>query len=417
MTDMDEVVFISAVARVVQPPYLDVNLKAEVEAAIKPYANSTATPPFSVSEIMTMAWVCRKHRTQLTITDKKISDWMLMNFGQYREVALTELYMHSFQVCSTTYKERHGFHTFTYQRLLECERLECPLQASLPDDTSRPANRIYSSTLASARRHLRRALGNELSSFDRLLELPAEVRLMIYEEVLRVPAEELQYDDHEFDPKSSNHQLRLSSRGERHELSHYANWTNCLATGRADSTPSYNPTRWATEPTSEIMAPLRVNRQIFEEAMPVFYNVNKFHVKSLQELTRMLQHCGARRRACFSNISFDYGGKTGPKTAMRAFRLLNEVKFLHSLEMSVDEESYLEARSSTVAPRYKSPEQMPGIELLGITRVRELGFPRACPQIESYLRPRMLMTEDEAEKVKAKFAKRFRKTVKKAANT
>lgn len=411
---MDEVQFVSAVARVIQPPHLVINLKAEVEAAVKPYINSTALPPFSVAEIMVMAWVCRKYQSELTISDKKVSDWMVMNFGFYRKMALKELYSHSFQVCATTYRERHTFHDIAYNRLLQAERLEFPLQASLPADTSRPTHRTYSSTPASSRMFLRRVLGNEMSNFDRLLELPAEVRLMIYEEVLRVPTEELQYDDHEFDPKNKNNQLRLSSRGERHELSYYANWANCLAMGRAESTLDYKPSRWATEPTSELMALLRVNRQIFGEAMPVFYNVNSFHANTLQDLTHMLQHCGARRRACFNNISFDYGEKTGPRTAIKAFRLLMEVKYLHSLQISIEDKPYLEAGPD--APLYKSADQMPGLELLGIIRVRGLEFLRACPKVESYLRPRMLMKEDEAEKIRAKVAKRFRKSVKKVSN-
>ncbi|GAB7332264.1 hypothetical protein MBLNU13_g04107t2 [Cladosporium sp. NU13] len=329
---MDEVQLISAVARVTQPPHLIINLRAEVEAAVKPYVDSIAPPPFCVAEIMTMAW------------------------------------------------------------------------------------RIYTSSLTSSRRTLRRTLGNETSNFDCFFELPAEVRLMIYEEVLRVPARELQYDDHEFDPRNKSRQLRLSSRGERHECSYLPNWSNMLAMGRADSLSGYKPNRWATEPTPDIMALLRVNRQVFEEAMPVFFHVNNFHANSLQELTHMLQHCGARRRACFSNISFDYGEKTGPRTALKAFRLLYEAKYLHSLQISIEDKPYLESGPNNSDPTYRSPGLMPGMELLGIIPVRELKFSGTCPKIGTYLRPRMLMKEGEAEKMKAKFAKRFRKSVKKTAN-
>jgi hypothetical protein len=180
-----------------------------------------------------------------------------------------------------------------------------------------------------------------------------------------VPAEELQYDDHEFDPRNKRTQLRLSSRSERHELSYHANWTNILSTGRADELDDYKPSRWATEPTPEIMALLQVNRQIFEEAMPVFYNINKFHAKTLQELTHMLQHCGARRRACFTNISLDYGDDAGPRTAKKAF-ILKAAKYLHSLQISIGDRHYLEPRAD--APLYKSADLVPGMEFLSFIK-------------------------------------------------
>jgi hypothetical protein len=220
---MDEVQFTSSVACTTQPSCLVINLRADVEAVIRPYVHSAVVPPFSVAQIMTMAWVCRRNQKRSTISDREISDRMIMSFGYYRRMALEEVHAHCFQACVTKFKDRHVFHNFTYQRLLQSERLECPLQASLPEEASHPTCRTYSSTLASSRTFLRRALGNETASFDRFLDLPPEVRLMIYEEFLRVPAEELQYDDHEFDPRNKRTQLRLSSRSERHELSYHAN--------------------------------------------------------------------------------------------------------------------------------------------------------------------------------------------------
>lgn len=337
-----------------------------------------------------------------------------MTFGYHRAMALKELHEHSFRFCKTDPNHKSAFFDFSYQRLLECERLECPLQALRPLGARHPSLRTYTSSLASSRMSLRRALGNELPNFNRFFELPAEVRLMIYEEVLRVPAGELQYDDHEFDPRNKGLKFRLSSRGERHERSYRRNWSTLLTMGRADSIRNYKPNRWASDPTPNIMSLLRVNRQMFEEAMPVFYNVNTFHANSLQELTHMLQHCGARRRECFSNISFEYGDKTGPRTALKAFRLLMQVKYLHTLQISIEDKPYL--GSGTNDAPYKSVDLMPGMELLGIIRVRELKFPPTYPRIESYLRPRMLMSEDEAEKMKAKFAKRFRLIAKKSTH-
>lgn len=106
-----------------------------------------------------------------------------MNFGFCQQSALRELHAHGFQLCVIKYKTRTSFHKLSRQRLLEFERMECPLQASPIPQTTLPTKRTYSSTLPSLRRFLRYAFGNETLSFDRFFDLPDEIRLMIYEAV------------------------------------------------------------------------------------------------------------------------------------------------------------------------------------------------------------------------------------------
>jgi hypothetical protein len=61
-------------------PRLTVDLKAEVNAAVRPYVNNATIPPFTVAKIAVMAWVCRPNQQQTTITDEETSNWIIMNF-------------------------------------------------------------------------------------------------------------------------------------------------------------------------------------------------------------------------------------------------------------------------------------------------------------------------------------------------
>jgi hypothetical protein len=360
-----------------------------------------------------MAWVCRPNQQQTTITDEKTSNWIIMNFGYYRKLALKELHSHSFQNCETSHKRRHTFHDLTYQRLLQRERLEFPLQTCRRNRNELGDVVMCRSTRTASRTFLRRALGNESPTFNKFFELPAEIRLMVYEYALWVPANELQYDDHDFDPKDDDRQMIFSSRGKRPDHSHYKDWVVKFAT--------WYPRRlhrkaWATEPTSRLLALLRVNHQIFDEAVPVFYGVNTFHAETLQDLTHMLLHCGARRRAFFSSISFVYEGHPGPRTVKKAFTLLKEAKCLRKLQILIEDKLHLETSGINIFKPYVSVNQIPGLELLSSIRARQLEFPRVCPRIESFLREKMLTNEDEDEVVgrKVKRARTSRKNEKTA---
>lgn len=390
------------------------NLKAEVEAVIRPYESSNAVPPFSVAELMVMAWVCRPTQSCRFVSDKEIHDWMSLKFGWYRKMALAQLYEHAFQRSSPPlWKEMTPFQHFSHQRALQMERLDVPLEYLKFD---KDAGRMKSNR-ASSRRFLRRVLQNEMPQFSRFLELPAEIRMMIYEETFRSGALVLQYTDVEFQSQSPTYKMRLSAQFQRPDQSFAHNWTLRMNLYPGDR---LRVTKWATEPTSKLMALLCVNRQIFKEAMPVFYSTHKFYVDNLHELGDMLLHCGPRRREHFTNISMSYSSRysdsIGPKTTSRAFKLLKEVKSLRSLEIAVEDQAFLKGGRSRSA-RHESVAKIPGMRMLSELRVRKLDFTCNCPMIESYLRPKMLkdIGGDEVDEPhgKRKPARKSRKVPKK----
>jgi hypothetical protein len=86
-----------------------------------------------------------------------------------------------------------------------------------------------------------------------------------------------------------------------------------------------------TEPLGKILALLGTNRQIFREAMPVFYNINHFHAVGVEEAVRMLQHCGPERRKHFKSISFGLQTQVSWADTKHCVELLMEVKDIHTL--------------------------------------------------------------------------------------
>jgi len=375
-----------------------ITLRLKVKAAVAPYTSSNSTiPPFTIAEIMVMAWACRQNRNSRFISDEEVSDWMFTTFGYYRKMALKDLYKHSFQKCTTTFVHRNSFHELVSQRTVQAERIDVPLEAYPALDMGG-----YTSTLAAARRFLNRAVGGELTSFNGFLKLPVEIRVMIYEELFRSGVDELQYNDDEFNPSRRLPGLRLSERGTRSVWEIQEDWTRtAVPSTRHWSMRTYDqrPEVSVTEPMPELLALLLVNRQIFEEAMPVFYGVNHFHATELIELTNMLKHCGERRRPHFTSISVGYARDVGPRTAIKAFKLLKDVKRLRCLEIETSDTVH---KGGPLDPN-KLPG-LPGMKILESVRVRELQFTGPCPLIEAYLRPIMVIKgrdEDKGGKAKA----------------
>jgi hypothetical protein len=371
-----------------------ISLREKVKAGVARYhSTNSKLPPFSAAEIMVMAWVCRRKQNRDYVTDEEVSDWMVLTFGFYKKMALKELYNHSFPQCVTMQRDRTTFLKVVSQRTIQLERIDVPLEV-------RSDQRGYASTLVGAHRFLRRALGEELAEFKYFFKLPVEVRVLIYEEVFRSRVDGLQYRDAEFHPKSRTRGLRLSQRSKRPCWESQEDFTQMPArTSKVNHWAKREDYPSATEQTSQLMALLLVNRQIFEEAMPVFYGVNHFHVAEPLELTNMLKHCGARRRPHFTSISISYDQTVGPRTAIKAFKLLKDVKRLRRLEVET-----ADTVSTHVLP------QLPGIHYLGSVRVRELHFTGDCPLIEAYLRPTMeIKGRDEDKGGKAGKAKAGRK--------
>lgn len=151
---------------------------------IKPHLSTKSKPPYSISELAMMAWVCERDKFD-AISEKSILQWLVTTFKSYALLALEDAvgYSGSIPFVRRTGTAFPGMASDLSSRLLDCE---VPMQRV--GKTARHQrgdySKAYTSTLASARLSLRQALGVEQKHFTRFLDLPPEIRQLIYEEVL-----------------------------------------------------------------------------------------------------------------------------------------------------------------------------------------------------------------------------------------
>ena len=142
------------------------------------------------------------------------------------------------------------------------------------------------------------------------------------------------------------------------------------------------------------MSLLLVNRQIFEEAMPVFYNINTFHVGCIQDLARMLRLCGERRRVYFSRIELEHRYRGTEDICKKVFKMLAEAKQLQHFTVRVHN-------------AYNSDSTL-WIDLLCDLKCQSVELLGKCPDVRAYMqeyRAKKAREDQEAEAEDGKFLK------------
>ncbi|KAK8196064.1 hypothetical protein M8818_007216 [Zalaria obscura] len=140
------------------------------------------------------------------------------------------------------------------------------------------------------------------------------------------------------------------------------------------------------------LAILSVSKHIYQEALPYFYNSNRFHFETLWCLRQFLTGIGPERCGYLDQISVRYTVQMD-QDASGAFKALTTCERLRSLRiLNFDEAYYLDSRSSrlpSLRGRCNSPNDIPGISQLSQLRgIKDLSFSSPpCPQLEAFLRP------------------------------
>ena len=143
-----------------------------------------------------------------------------------------------------------------------------------------------------ARAFLQDALFERKGTFP-LLQLPTEIRIMIWEMVLRYPP-------------SGIHLLRKYFNGRRAIAVVDKNYSTPFSSDLSFTDRS-NPERFSyTQPLGRSLSLLSVNKQIFEESYAYFYRANLFVFPSVARLGRFLRNTPRSRRQHFTQLAFEY---------------------------------------------------------------------------------------------------------------
>jgi hypothetical protein len=321
------------------------DLKLEVEALIKPHLDSLDCPPFPLDELAVMAWVCCRNHLDIS-TEKDMYKWLVENFKYYRNFAVEDIYRPN-RYTGETLRSNLNFvvRNMTGQRFGH----EMPVRTLYRQDATSSSVSGLSciTTLANSRQYLRRAMGRELKEFPQFFALPPELRLMIYQHVFCMEGVlehidggilEMVHDYPEEGPDGVPECMRARK----------------VATHRVNNMSS-----------GKTLSLLLSNRQIFREAMPVFYNVNTFRVLNIFRLVSFLRRCGPFRRAQITRIEVEQYCEPRRATTKEVFELLAEIKQLQYLKISTDDQVFL--KKSTTAPK-----NIPWVKLICKMKVASL---------------------------------------------
>lgn len=244
----------------------DVSLEDEILAAIEPFTRSNHQPYFSPIELAVMAVLCSD---KYEVTNRDVSDWIVKTFQYYMKIALDDFYERKYaRARSSMFDELFKLKDWAGKNLLNC-CYDVPLQEELRHDAAGSFN-VLKVDPHEGRIFLRDLLEPKRKGTFRFFDLPAEIRVTIYEYVFSFPPSGIAFGllHEQARPKSGDMNVLLVQRAARFE--------NGAATPKQWPRGSRPTNIWSqintfylhTKSPNEILALLSVNKRFYEEAMP-----------------------------------------------------------------------------------------------------------------------------------------------------
>ena len=161
-----------------------------------------------------------------------------------------------------------------------------------------------------------------------------------------------------------------------------------------------------TQPLQRILAILSTNKQIYHEAVPLFYQINHFKAETARELSVWVESVAPSRLQHVRHMSFRYAVRTRPHFGRleAALLALSSLQNLKSLEIDAEDPQcfapFNHGRRIPHPPgKYSGPCHLPGMEeLVNLVRVAEtLTITGDFPRIKEYLLDKVSETSSKTE--------------------
>jgi hypothetical protein len=178
-----------------------------------------------------------------------------------------------------------------------------------------------------------------------LMKLPLELRLLIYHWVL-------------YRPLPRNHGWVIDPEYTEHRVTRYNEYNHMP---QYLTTPIPGGWELRTPRLDKVLALLSTNRQIKEEATPVFYRSNSFYFDSCRTMHSFLSGLPHRFRFV-RNIILNYKPTSRGNHCNRAFALLHEVK-VRNIHLIVNEDEVLDRQRG-----FDAVDHLPGMKEFGKVR-------------------------------------------------
>lgn len=261
-------------------------LKRDLVRLIRPYKDAKERPPFTAGELIIIAGVILDNATSLT--KSALLGWILMNFTYYNAKAISE-----YIVGQSLTADDHldvlplpevvpGLHNARNQ-------WDVPIVSGSRDEKTVYWTPTYDHEIPivvpprAGRAYMRRWLEEPREGVFPFWELPSELRNTIYERLLVISKDAgvTVLDDCK---------MHLAGRCED-------------ARSRGRDEVGFEGDELNFRPAPEVLALLQTNKQVFMEAMPLFYGLNSFHCDTMTAAVDFLNRAGLERIKQLTSMS------------------------------------------------------------------------------------------------------------------
>lgn len=394
---------------------MEAGLTEQVRRKLAAWRYLQERPPATMAEIVVMVLVLNP-----PLTKRAILQYLFENFEYYKQLA-SDFFSESMLSTNSSYFARKPLPDFSKVFGL----FDVPL---IEDNALATAPRSRATTWTVRSAASRFFLASNLSPETQgglefpFLSLPADIRMLIYEFALVLPQSGILMDNQNmlYDRYSGpQHRPTLQVFSRRQEsleevlekqievdstMTAYKHNRDLLQAFRHGRTLTGRPYRMH-------LALFLACKQVYREAMPVFYGQNTFVCRSLDQLQGFLKATPEPRRSYLRHITF-YFDTSHTRGIPAALKMLKKQHRLQSLHIWVSEHDWLTLwRPGSLDPRYSDVSEIPGVTFLRSFRgLKNVAFQGDCASLRSLLQADMIKPRSSASSTTSKAKAKTRRT-------
>ncbi|GIZ49146.1 hypothetical protein CKM354_001218200 [Cercospora kikuchii] len=371
------------------------DLQAEARIVIEPFRFPEKKPPFSLAEIVVICLILNGEMSK-----RAIHFWIVNKFHYYCTKALAFLTKFDWDI-----SDRHKVDAVSVEFEKIFSELDPPIHHKTDGEELVEGDPVQSpssdggtwvlNSLSAACGYLHRLLRAASSEHFRLMDLPTELRLRIYGMALLLPRSGVNVNSGRYVETT----LSTFSKDYEQPFPGLVRWPHRITTWQSPRVSI------RCSPPATHLALLQVSKQIYQEAMPVFYGDTLFVCENIGRLRDFLKTTPETRRMHIRYLAFSI--EVGFKAELsKVAKMVAALPYLKELDIWIDEEQFKSVQASTAG--------LPGFRISGFTALRsipslkDIRLHGNCPNIQKALAKLMkeakkkARAKEKAEKEKAK---------------